>query len=104
MYDTMTRHYRHVFRGTLSPFDADWKMEEHAEALGNDKYLISRFQQLKVAEENHCELILILHRPATNAIVPGKDLDREDDGVYLGMFVNRQNRKGKSLAKTIGLS
>jgi hypothetical protein len=32
------------------------------------------------------------------------DLDPEDDGVYLSMFVNKQNRKGKSMAKSIGLS
>jgi hypothetical protein len=61
MYDTMTRHYRHVFRGTLSPFDDDWKLEEHAAALGNDEELIAKFEALKLAEENHCELRSCLH-------------------------------------------
>jgi hypothetical protein len=55
MYDTTTRHYRHVFRGTLSPFDEDWKLEEHAEALGNDEELITMFEAVKLAEEDHCE-------------------------------------------------
>jgi hypothetical protein len=54
MYDTMTRQYRHVFRGTMSPFHEDWRLEKHSEALGNDDSLINLFEQLKVAEEYHC--------------------------------------------------
>jgi hypothetical protein len=55
MYDTTIRHYRHVFKGTLSPFREDWKLEKHSEILGEDQDLMNRFQQLKVAEEKHCE-------------------------------------------------
>jgi hypothetical protein len=60
MYDTMTRHYRHVFRGTLSPFDEDWKMEDHAAAFGNDEELIKRLEDFKISEENHCEFLLAM--------------------------------------------
>jgi len=55
MYDTMTRHYRHIFHGTLTPFDEDWKLEDHASTLGNDSSLIERFKLLKLAEEYHCK-------------------------------------------------
>ena len=55
MYDALTRHYRHAFRGTLSPFDEDWKLEEHREALGNDEDLIEKFKEFKLSEEEHCE-------------------------------------------------
>jgi len=58
MYDTMTRHYAHIFRGTLSPFDEDWKPEDHAAALGNDEDLIAKFEAVKLTEEKHCESIL----------------------------------------------
>jgi hypothetical protein len=63
MYDTMTRHFRHVFRGTLSPFDDDWKMEDHAAALGNDEELIKGLEEFKLAEEHHCRSKLVItHR------------------------------------------
>ena len=62
MYDTKTRHYRHVFRGTLSPFDEDWKIEDHAAALGNDEELIRRLEEFKLAEEQHCESWLVISR------------------------------------------
>jgi hypothetical protein len=56
MYDTMIKHYRHVFRDTVSPFHKDWKLEEHLEVLGNDQTLVEQVQHFKLAEENHCEL------------------------------------------------
>ena len=64
MYDTMTRHYSHVFRGTLSPFHGDWDLGDHSETLGNDKNLKDRFEQLRKAEEYHCRQpssILLIH-------------------------------------------
>jgi len=51
----MIRHYRHVFRGTLSPFDEDWKNERHTELLKNDKSLIRMFEVLKLEEIEHCK-------------------------------------------------
>jgi hypothetical protein len=60
MYDAMIRHYFHVFRGTLSPFHEDWKMEDHRDALGNADNLIAKFRQLKMAEEHHSELYLMM--------------------------------------------
>jgi hypothetical protein len=56
LYDAMTRHYRHVFRGTLSPFDDDWKIEEHASTLGNNSELIEKFKAFKLVELNQCKL------------------------------------------------
>ena len=55
MYDVMIRHYRHVFRGTLSPFDEDWKNERHRELLKNDRSLIRMFEALKLEEIKHCK-------------------------------------------------
>lgn len=57
MYDTMTRHYCHVFRGTLSPFDEEWELQAHASAFGNDAELMEKFQAFKLVEEDQCECI-----------------------------------------------
>ena len=55
LYDTMTRHYCYVFRGTLSPFDEDWRPEKHATVLRNDKELIEKFEAFKLVEEDQCK-------------------------------------------------
>jgi hypothetical protein len=64
MYDTMTRHYSHVFKGTLSPFHDDWDLETHSETFGNDEGLKERFEQLRKAEEHHCK------QPSSDSLIP----------------------------------
>ncbi|KAF2428804.1 hypothetical protein EJ08DRAFT_662194 [Tothia fuscella] len=86
MYDTMIRHYRHVFRETLTPFHEDWKLEKHKEALQDNSSLIDQFERLRLTEAKHFN----------------SELVSEDDGVYLGMFLQKPNRQGRSPAKTLG--
>jgi hypothetical protein len=107
MYDTMIKLYRHVFRGTLSPFHQDWSLENHTEALGHDEALIERFERVKMAEEKHCDLSTTTDSAVTksNVMAIGKSaLDPEDDALYLRMFLNQQDRKGQSLARAWGIS
>jgi hypothetical protein len=56
LYDVMIRHYCHIFRGTLSPYDEHWKLEGHAAVLGNNRDLIEKFEAFKLVEEDQCEL------------------------------------------------
>lgn len=54
LYEMLTQHYMVVFKGTLSPFDKDWDLEDHEEALDHDERLKELFRKFKSAEKYHC--------------------------------------------------
>lgn len=60
MYDALTRHYARTFRGTLSPFDKEWNSVSHKNTFDNDADLISKFENLKIAEKYHCRCLQVL--------------------------------------------
>jgi hypothetical protein len=105
MYDTTIRHYRHVFRNTLSPFHEEWKVEKHSETLGHDQALINYFERLKTAEEKHCELFTATYPSLTDVDLAAIDkmLDEDDDALYLKIFLHQQDRKGRSPAQAFGI-
>ncbi|TAQ91046.1 hypothetical protein B7494_g666 [Chlorociboria aeruginascens] len=84
MYESTVRQYARTYKGTLSPFHEDWDGEMHQNAFDHDEDLISKFEQLKIAEKHHYE----------------NELTLEDDGVYRCLFVERKDRKGNSVKKS----
>lgn len=97
MYDMMIRHYCRVFRAKLSPFDHLWRSSDHETAFRHDKDLIALFDRLKDAEAVHC----MLHRCRifiTNMFSDHRDVNKQDDIVYVAMFGEKKNKEQKTPA------
>jgi hypothetical protein len=97
MYDMMIRQYCRVFQDQLTPFHHLWKTSDHAAALRGNKDLIALFDQYKDAEAVHC--MLYLSRIfTTNMSTDQRDVNEEDDIVYVAMFAEKKNKKHKAPA------
>ncbi|MCJ1405245.1 hypothetical protein MMC11_008472, partial [Xylographa trunciseda] len=75
MYDAMTTAYSNVCRGAESPFSPHWRLEDHAEAFGNDASLIEDFKEIMELEQEWRE----------------EEMD-EDDEVFRKLVLERKQR------------
>jgi hypothetical protein len=97
MYDMMIRKYCGVFQDQLTPFHHRWKMTDHVAALRDNKDLITLFDQFKDAEAVHCMLPLSCEF-ITNMFTDKRDVNKEDDIVYVAMFAEKKNKQHKAPA------
>ena len=56
MYGGCMTAFTTVYRKQNSPYSAQWQLEEHSEAFGNDAELKAIFQHIMVAEREYCTL------------------------------------------------
>jgi hypothetical protein len=100
MYEALTTGYSMVYRGQSSPYSPEWRLEDHREALGNNKDLIESFKKITIAEKDFCKFQIIniqasgSSRKLTLNIQGSRKLDDEDDLHFRKLFLERRERKG----------